>query len=282
MYGNIVSLSKSAGGQAENYHLVFFDVDHIFPFSRGGRSVVKNFEAVQYCANRFVKGDNLVPMLSPVKLQCGLSKDQFIAIVEHVYIVLGNDKSRRDVKVLVELLENTIFKLIPSRNEEEDVNFGWTKFQEDVNYSLDGKYLFEYLIKKNRDIDDYLMGIGPSTAADEPKTAANARDGDNDGGGRVQASNSDKETVSQKLWGPSKKRDDPTTPFVQVQVSSTMITVFGDNTKLVKDNLKDDLKYSYHGKPRYCWDKMYSSEEEKESMLKALEKLVRDKGMNLV
>ena len=26
MYGNIVSLSKSAGGQAENYHLVFFDV----------------------------------------------------------------------------------------------------------------------------------------------------------------------------------------------------------------------------------------------------------------
>ena len=102
MYGNIVSLSKSAGGQAENYHLVFFDVDHIFPFSRGGRSVVKNFEAVQYCANRFVKGDNLVPMLSPVKLQCGLSEDQFIAIVEHVYIVHCNDKNRRDVKVIIE------------------------------------------------------------------------------------------------------------------------------------------------------------------------------------
>ena len=94
--------------------------------------------------------------------------------------------------------------------------------------------------------------------------------------------NGDKETVSKKLWGPSKERDDPPTPFVQVQISPTMITVFGDNTKLVKDNLKDDLKYSYHGKPRYCWDKMYGSEEEKEYMLKALEELVKDKGMNLV
>ncbi len=52
MWGNLICLPKTVpGGLTDNESLCFLDVDHTFPFSRGGRSVLKNFEAFQCCAN---------------------------------------------------------------------------------------------------------------------------------------------------------------------------------------------------------------------------------------
>jgi hypothetical protein len=71
-YGNVICLRETAGGRANDGALTFFDVDHIFPWSRGGRSRLDNFEAVQCTANRHVKCDNLVQMLNPRDMNCGL------------------------------------------------------------------------------------------------------------------------------------------------------------------------------------------------------------------
>jgi len=63
-YGNVVCLRETVpGGRANDGALSFFDVDHIFPWSRGGRSRMDNFEAVQCSANRAVKCDNMVQVV---------------------------------------------------------------------------------------------------------------------------------------------------------------------------------------------------------------------------
>jgi hypothetical protein len=67
MYGNVVAKGASDGA------LCFFDVDHVFPWSRGGRSVMSNFEAVQCFANRSVKSDRLHPTILDSEILVGLT-----------------------------------------------------------------------------------------------------------------------------------------------------------------------------------------------------------------
>jgi hypothetical protein len=63
--------------------LCYFNVDHNFPFSRGGQSKLDNFSAVQWAANMHVKGNRLIPTLCAEQMQCGLSAQQFKALDEH-------------------------------------------------------------------------------------------------------------------------------------------------------------------------------------------------------
>lgn len=42
-YGNVVALAAEQGS------ICFFDVDHVFPRKRGGRSVLQNFAATHWC-----------------------------------------------------------------------------------------------------------------------------------------------------------------------------------------------------------------------------------------
>jgi 5-methylcytosine-specific restriction endonuclease McrA len=49
MWGNVVSIG------APCLSLTAMDLDHLFPWSRGGRSTLDNLAAVQFAANRNAK-----------------------------------------------------------------------------------------------------------------------------------------------------------------------------------------------------------------------------------
>ena len=94
MYGNVVADPLLFSDSA----LCAFDVDHIFCWSRGGRSVRANFAAVQWDANRRVKRDELVQALNPAQMACGLAPEQFKALMEFAETRAGGSSNRRDVQ----------------------------------------------------------------------------------------------------------------------------------------------------------------------------------------
>ena len=96
MYGNVVATRLLFSDSA----LCAFDVDHIFCWSRGGRSVRANFAAVQWDANRRVKSDELVPALNPADMACGLAPEQFAALMAHAETLAGGKGNRRDIASL--------------------------------------------------------------------------------------------------------------------------------------------------------------------------------------
>ena len=75
MYGNVIAK------EADNMSLCYFDVDHIFPWSRGGRSVPENFAAVQWDCNRIVKKDRFHQSLTDDQCLVGLRLSQLAALV---------------------------------------------------------------------------------------------------------------------------------------------------------------------------------------------------------
>lgn len=96
MYGNVVANRLLFSDSA----LCAFDVDHIFCWSRGGRSVRANFAAVQWDANRRVKSDKLVPSLNADEMACGLAPEQFAALMAHAEALAGGKGNRRDIASL--------------------------------------------------------------------------------------------------------------------------------------------------------------------------------------
>jgi hypothetical protein len=101
MWGNMICLPTTAkGGRADNESLCFFDVDHTFPWSRGGRST--NFAGVQWGANnkkrdKIIQGMDLGPECAS-KLQVGLSPDAFVTLFMFCDQVLPH--TRQNVRAL--------------------------------------------------------------------------------------------------------------------------------------------------------------------------------------
>lgn len=80
-YGNVISI------QAKAEALCAFELDHVFPWSRGGLSVPENFMAVHFGANRHVKGCKIRNAMSEEEvdaMQTGLSVEQFLELVNKV------------------------------------------------------------------------------------------------------------------------------------------------------------------------------------------------------
>lgn len=78
-YGNVVALAAQHGA------VCAFDVDHVFPWSRGGRSVDANFAAVQWYANEGVKRDQILAAACAQPgfvedMCCGLRLPQLLAL----------------------------------------------------------------------------------------------------------------------------------------------------------------------------------------------------------
>ena len=73
-YGNVISLN------AEHLSVCSWDVDHIFPWSRGGRSVNANFAAVQSNCNENVKNKYIHQSITDKALKVGLTLEQFQAL----------------------------------------------------------------------------------------------------------------------------------------------------------------------------------------------------------
>jgi len=100
MYGNVISI------EADNNALTKFDIDHIFPWSRGGRSRRPNFAAVQCVANRCVKGDSILQLLDPVEMRCGIQVEQFINLIEFI-----NFKEKKNVQKYLFSLKEDLFQV---------------------------------------------------------------------------------------------------------------------------------------------------------------------------
>jgi len=88
-YGNVIARD------AKNMGLCGWDVDHIWPWSRGGRSVMSNFAAVQWACNRCVKNDSIHQTILDSKLRVGLTLEQFKALVP---LMTGRKQADRGVK----------------------------------------------------------------------------------------------------------------------------------------------------------------------------------------
>ncbi|GMI10329.1 hypothetical protein TrLO_g9864 [Triparma laevis f. longispina] len=76
-YGNVISAKATTGA------LTSYDVDHIFPWSRGGRTLPNNLEAIQTYANSSVKNSKLLQSLSLEKMNCGVTLQQLTDLMEY-------------------------------------------------------------------------------------------------------------------------------------------------------------------------------------------------------
>eukprot|EP00960_Hanusia_phi_P059356 764147-Hanusia_phi.AAC.4 len=66
--------------------ICYFELDHLFPRSRGGKTLRENLTIIHWNANR-KKSDKLIPFLSEKEvtdLQAGLSLDQFLSLTKYV------------------------------------------------------------------------------------------------------------------------------------------------------------------------------------------------------
>lgn len=69
-YGNVLAL------KAEKSSLTQWDVDHIFPYSKGGLSKLGNLRIILSRANRIVKRDRFEALIQPEKMKIGISVEQ--------------------------------------------------------------------------------------------------------------------------------------------------------------------------------------------------------------
>lgn len=86
-FGNVIC------EDAPNMSLLSFDVDHIFPWGRGGLTDPRNLWALQYYANRCVKNDTILQGVKEQDLQVGLSKGNLRMLFKEVKKQVGEKKA---------------------------------------------------------------------------------------------------------------------------------------------------------------------------------------------
>lgn len=154
MWGNLICLSQSlAEGGASNNSLCFFDVDHLFPFSRGGRSTSANLRAIQNVANRAIKVDNILQSLNPIEMQCGLNSQQLIAMID---CVDATKLGRKDKEVMVRNVHKWL-TMSPVNGRT------FTRFQADVGRTTDGLKLIQYFQSRQNEENDILITLFSGT-----------------------------------------------------------------------------------------------------------------------
>jgi hypothetical protein len=254
-YGNVVCLPDSlSAGRANNSSLTFFDVDHIFPWCRGGRSGKENFEAVQNVANRAIKSDNMVQSLNPVDMNCGITLEQLISMVD---LVLENYSQER-------LTTRSWLEKILSWLTTSPVNkASFTDFQKEVGHTTDGRRLIQYFVQRESSQTQAFRGL------DSPPKAQAAE-------GKVHAHEPQaKGDCSAKLI------HDPEKATLQAKFNKHVVEVFGPATISVKDELKK-AGYIWDGSAgRKCWTKRIDSDEDAIRERKNLTELVEEFGMQL-
>jgi len=262
MWGNMICLPASAGGLAQNDALCFFDVDHTFPFSRGGRSVLKNFEAMQCCANRYVKSDRLVQTLDPRAMHCGISAAQLLALVQWA----DSAEKVKDTKKLRKQIE--VWLTGSPRHGQS-----FCAFQKDVKQSTDSAVLRTYFARIDAAFYQDIVGVDlfpgsdppPATAAAEgapalthlpphqgpPPTAALA--------GAVKAPPT---TPPHAAAAAADGARTPDAAPLKMRVVGGLLEVWGSYTFAVKEGLKE-LKFRWDGDDgRRCWWRIVQGERE--------------------
>ena len=255
--------------------------------------MLANFEAVQFSANRVIKSDNLVQTLSPRevrmivecyihshyhshifeftilssfilvhKMSCGLTYTQLLAIVD--FILSEHGSSRTNCK---RFFDRALYFLTTGPlTKAVGKNWSWSRFQEEVKNSEDGAYLFNFFLQREAD----MMGLGKDkNIADGDTTTTHAGTNTTAVDGVVKG-------------GAGTIRVDPVRQALQVKVRAKSIDAFGAVTFHLKDRLKH-INFIYDGKEgRRCWSRVFESDEEKNSIIMALQTLVEEFDYDLI
>ena len=251
MYGSVVTHKSIAQKDA----LTNFDVDHIFPFCRGGRSLPANFAAVQCAANRHVKSDSMLQMLDPINMQAGLMPEQLIAMLRVVIKAAGKERNTaagwiQDIKTWI---------TTPPRNKD-----GFSDFQKDVARSLDGEVLVKYFSDRaERSNKNKLLRIFGGGGCTTP---------------------AQQQQQQQQDWTRQVPAFQEYVVTVRRVVKTKTLEVVGTRTTPI---MKEDprfkaLKLKYAGKPSYAWVKKCVNEEETQQLVAELESLAADLGFKCV
>lgn len=254
-YGNVVCLPDSlSGGRANNSSLTFFDVDHIFPWCRGGQSSKENFEAVQNVANRTIKSDNMVQSLNPVDMNCGITLEQLISMID---LVLENYNQQRNTT------RSWLEKILSWLTTSPVNKASFSDFQKEVGRTTDGRRLIQYFVQREGSQTQALLGI------DSPPKAQAA-------GGKVHSHEDQaKGDCSPKLI------HDPEKATLQAKFNKHVVEVFGSATMSVKDELKRAGYLWDSSAGRKCWTKRIDSDVDAIRERKNLTELVEEFCMQL-
>lgn len=223
MYQNVVSILASDGS------LCKFDVDHVFPWCRGGRSVRSNFVACQHDANRRVKSDKLLQSLSANEMNCGLTPRQFSALLQ--YADLKSEEKgggRRDKQFYRDIA--TQWLLRSPRN-----GHALTNFKESVHGSEDGEKLWSFF--ENHEMlqkGDMVVAVAKTVPLAETADACTP----------------------------------PNRRILHVRyVRDNVLECYGPHTFQLKNDFKQQLHMTYGGTDKTCWYKITDSVEARNEVL---------------
>ncbi len=263
MYGNVVSI------EAHNYSLTYFDPDHVFPWCRGGRTKKDNLVAVQYAANRWVKVDELLPILDPTTMVTGITAVQFSNLMG--YAGRGQVKGTRNtnqsrVQFAIFMLQNTAYngESISNFQDPNKGGFGTGTKGEDIwNWLSDRLY------------GSMGKAAAKKVGAEEVASAGGGGGGLFDGifGSGSAASNISstfKETVNILSLALGAAPQTPPSRAVHIQLAKTSnlhggnstIVVYGDKqgTKSVKDTVLKPYGMKWDG-ANHRWGKVMTVED---------------------
>jgi hypothetical protein len=231
MYGNVISI------EADNNALTKFDIDHIFPWSRGGRSRRPNFAAVQCVANRAVKNDTILQLLDPAEMKCGIQVEQFVnfidfTITQAAAIGKGRSNLQAELSQIESWLLHTPYK-----------GMSWSNFQKMVQGTTSGRELYRFFMKRHIDLlNAHLCLLDPI----EGKIAD------------VNITAKDADTPPSEPTRLPESLKEFSLPCINLLVTpSSRIECY--NSYAIHNELRDSLQMNWDGK-RKCWWKKYNED----------------------
>ena len=260
MYGNVICLPESVDGKSSNGALTFFDVDHIFPFSRGGRSNKDNFAAVQSAANRWVKSDNLAQSLSPRLMNCGMMATQLLAMVHWVEENLNKEMNTK--RAMLSNIVNWLTKA--PMNKDSFAKFQAPVSEGGVGYTVDAVVLLQYFGNRQQRELGKILEISTQTQAGSNQTD-------------IRATQESVDPQPTKMKG--KKCLNARTVY-NVRSGERYIEVTG-STYPIKEDLRHSFGFDYYyiKSGSGYWLKYYDSDREMECVLADLASLAAREKM---
>ena len=132
IFGNVICKD------ARNNTLLFFDVDHIFPWKRGGLTDPRNLEALHFHVNRFIKREKFLQELNPLDMRKGLSAYQLRKLFEEAKLQVDNKKRLMDEKfiqeraIALDRYEDADRRLVQASKRQQEIDLCRKTLNEDI------------------------------------------------------------------------------------------------------------------------------------------------------
>mmetsp|Transcript_8638 Transcript_8638/g.17319 ORF Transcript_8638/g.17319 Transcript_8638/m.17319 type:complete len:478 (-) Transcript_8638:88-1521(-) len=162
-YGNVVGYGKGIS----NGSITKFDVDHIFPWSRGGLTVPENLEALSSRANSVGKNDKFLQELSKEDLETGLREEQIVCLFKYIKevkafegrMVLRSTSASWRIRNAQKYRDKAIswLKWAPGTGEQLGAHMSISEIGRNKDGSYNGREIFDYL-------EDWFEGGGAERA----------------------------------------------------------------------------------------------------------------------